>query len=130
MLEKVINRKSKYPRPYWILIHTAWDNAVKAPMGLPVSMQKNFGKNIRQHDTGLVIDPRRVLRTNLVVMPTKPTHPVVGTACVEIDNKLGKATWLWCLPMDAPRPAIEQEKGSENESVFESARKIPGAILY
>ncbi len=129
MLDLVINRMAKHPRIYWILIHADWDNMEKPTTGVPLPWQNLFGKQFRPHKTDIIANPQNVLRTNLVIMPTKPTHPVVGTACVEIDNKQGRATWLWGLPKDAPRPGIEQQEGSENEGVFQSARKS-GAIIY
>ena len=129
MLELILNRMSKHPAIYWILIHSDWDNLEKPTLNTPMPWRNSLGPMIRPHKTDVIVAPENVLRTNFVLIPTKPTHPLVSTACVEVNNKQGRVTWLWVLPKDAPRPLVEQEKDSENETVFESAKQS-GAIVY
>lgn len=120
-LEKVINRYSSRQELYWILVHSKWDDG---PMPQTNTVRKHITPELYKVRT------ENVLRTNLVIMPTKPTHVLVGTMCIEVDNKAGTKKLLWNLPMDAPRPAgIGQEKGTENEAIYESARQT-GAIAH
>ena len=129
MLDVIINRMGSHLEPYWILIHADWDLMHKPEIDTPVGLKDVLGTKMRKYKTDCIADPARVLRTNFIIMPNKPTHTLVGTACVQIENKIGKATWLWVLPKDAPRPAIEQEYNSENENIFNSAKKS-GTIVY
>lgn len=119
-LGKVLDRMSNHDKIYWVLVHTKWDDGPMPAIG----MRKHI------HPETFKVLPRNVLRTNLIIMPTRPTHMLVGTMCIEVDNKIGRAQLLWNLPMDAPRPpGIAQEKGSENECIYESARQS-GVIAH
>ncbi|HEG42468.1 MAG TPA: hypothetical protein ENH94_00310 [Phycisphaerales bacterium] len=120
-LRTIINRMSKHSEIYWILVHSSWD---KGPMPSTPTNRQHI------HPETFKVKPENVLRTNLIIMPVKPTHVLVGTLCFEVDNKRGKLDLLWNLPMDAPRPpGIEMEQDSEYESVFRSA-KNSGVIAY
>lgn len=115
MLGKVLDRMSNHDKIYWVLIHSAWDDGPKP--STPFTPRYI-------HKEVLKVKTENILRTNLIIMPVKPTHVLVGTICIEVDNKIGRAKVLWNLPMDAPRPAgIAQETGTENETIYESARR-------
>lgn len=71
-LEKIINEKKNWQDKYWVLVHA-----------------KPFPKN------------PNIIKQKFVIMDIEPPM-MLACMAFEVDNKSGKLTLLWALPLDCP----------------------------
>ena len=98
-LEAVVNKKSSYSEPYWILVYANLDAGIKG---------------------------HKAIKEKIMILPVPPQTKYLGSLLFKVDNKLADATLEWCLPLDMPVPSelrTEREKGSER--ILVDAQGLP-----
>ena len=104
-LEHVINQKSNYPHPYWILVHS------------------------KPRDMRHLTPTAHAGETHIITMSHEPPM-MIGTICYKVDNRLGAMWRLWNVPLDIPRDAraeclTENYNSDVNRVILEEAQKLP-----
>lgn len=109
-LEKVINQNVK-KNIYWILVFSKMEKLD----GLKATREPREGETL--------INATTIITTKLVLLSRRPPR-MLGTTCYYVDNRAGRLTRLWTLPLDYPRL---DEQVSENAvwEIFESAQGMP-----
>ena len=103
-LTEVINKKSDYKKPYFILVYSNIDMSVPG------------GKAIKER---------------IIILPQAPDTRYLGTLLFRIDNRLGDAEMIYNLPLDIPTPGILHTERSGAKavngaaSVLDSAKQLP-----
>lgn len=104
ILTEVINKKSDYKKPYFILVYSNID------MGVP------GGKTIKE---------------KIIILPQAPRTRYLGTILFRIDNRLGDAEMIYNLPLDIPTPGILHTEHGKNHqvqgavSIVDSVKGLP-----
>jgi len=103
-LTEVINRKSDYPKPYWLMVYANID------MGVPGG---------------------KVIKERIIILPQAPDTKYIGSLLFRIDNKNADAEMVWNLPLDIPTPGILYTEPGKNfkpagsVTIAESAKGVP-----
>lgn len=75
-----------------------------------------------------VLDSSRV-NTKIFTLPESYQPPqMLGTFCVYVDNKAGRITSLWNLPLDIPTRDVT-DPGKIEQEVAESGKRMKWAIF-
>jgi hypothetical protein len=99
-LRQVVEKKSRYPEPYFILVYSNVDPAHRGS---------------------------QVIKEKITILPKMPTVKLIGTILFRVDNNLGDFEMLWCIPLDIPGLGfIEPERNRESSrQVLTGADGVP-----
>ncbi len=104
-LEAIINAKSSYSLPYYILI--TMKPGYDGPAAFGNSNELLHGEDTRRRPerkaTKTVdMSKQRVMTHRMILMNTPPAVPLVGSSLVYINNKTGQVRFMYILPPDMP----------------------------
>ena len=131
-LERIINAKSGYSLPYYILIIMKEGYDGPAAFGNSNELLHGEDKGLKPH-TGETKDvdlsKKRVMTHRFIILNENkvPKIPMLGSSLVYVNNKTGQIRFMYILPPDKPMiPGFDVEL--ESETVKKCEKYMP--IVY
>lgn len=134
-LTNIIINMQNHPRPYFMLIHIKdnYDgmlggfghknrNDLLQTTHIPTPAEFVQGARI------IDLSKKKVIHNVIILMDKPPAVPMISTSLIRVDNKQGRASWVYILPPD--KPVIwGADMGEQSEFVFRSAAKSNAPIV-
>ena len=129
-LETIVNSKSSYSLPYYIVITMKEGYDGPAAYGNNNELLHGDDKKTkpRRGKTKTVnMEGQRVMTQRFILVNKPPLIPLVGSAVVYVNNKTGEVKFLYILPPDKPMiGGFDVEL--ESEAVLRAEKGMP--IVY
>ena len=131
-LESIINAKSGYSLPYYILIIMKEGYQGPAAYGNNNELLHGDDKGLKPHTSQtkeVDLSKKRVMTHRFILLNENkvPKIPMIGSALVYVNNKTGQVRFLYILPPDKPMiPGFDVEL--ESETVLKCEKHVP--VVY
>ena len=124
-LEAVINAKSNYSLPYYILV--IMKSGYQGPPAIGNNNELLRGGKKSKGTKTIDMSKKRVMTHRFILISEPPKIPLIGSALVYVNNKTGQVRFMYILPPDKPMiGGFDVEL--ESETVVKSGAGMP--IMY